>query len=207
MTTPGEDSHETAGPPKDIPPRHGEPWTEEDYAGVMRSCRAGRSHDGIARDIGRSPKSLRGQLRRMLPAEERHLPPDVVLSRLRQLDEDGDYDWLAAMSERSTSAWEWRHECMPAEDARELGSLTEDQVLSIAVTALFSTVPLRDDLQDLVVRQIWKRCLEARLQHLARGVSEDAVTASLHHGSSRGYPDLGEAYGEMPPQHEYPGPW
>lgn len=203
MTKHAKDTHDAAGHPEDIPTRHGQPWTEEDFAGVMRSLRAGRSHDEIARDIGRSPQGLRGQLRRMLPADERHLSPDMVLLRLKQLDKDGDYDWLAAMAEKPTSAAGGRHlESMPPADAQGLATLSDGQVLSIAMTALFSTVPLRDDLRDLVVQQVWDRFLDVRLQQLAGRISGESVAALLNHGPFVRYADHGEmslAYGDADP--------
>ncbi|RZU46552.1 hypothetical protein EV385_6626 [Krasilnikovia cinnamomea] len=82
------------------PSRHGEPWTEEDYARLMRCIAAGASLVEVAGELGRSSSGVQGQLRRLVPAE---VPARTRVEWLRaKLAEDG-FDWRAALRASATT--------------------------------------------------------------------------------------------------------
>lgn len=160
------------------PSRHGQPWTEQDFAAIAQACREGHSLEVIAQRIGRSPTGLRGQLRRMLPVDERHLSADLALPRLHQLCRDDDYDWLAAMAERERPQWLIEQEAheRARSDALEMarvvgiGALPDEQVAALALAALYSPDALPPELADLLSREI-----------VARGLATGIATRALRH--------------------------
>lgn len=184
-----------------LPSRYGHPWGERDFAGIMQACRDGCGFDEIAARIGRTPAGLRGQLHRMLPAAERHLAASLVLPRLRQLDADGDYDWLAAMAERTIYPWEREQERErdqhEAARARGIGALPDDEVVAIAVALARSVAPeaplddtrwpgvpphesaLPDALLRAIQREIEVRGLGPVLTRCAERHASEAVEALL----------------------------
>lgn len=167
--------------------RHGQAWTEQDFADVMEACRDGDSLEQIAERIGRSVNGLRNQLRRMLPADERHLAADVVLLRIRRLNRDGDYDWLAAMAERPKSAWELQREAEQhsratmLENARVvgIGALPDDHLLSVAAAVVDTREPLPSDLGQILAKEITERDLSVQLTARARDRVDGSLAAFL----------------------------
>lgn len=165
------------------PPRRGMPWTEEDFAGVMRAARDGCDHDEIADRIGRSPIGLRGQLRRLLPVEERHLPVHLVLPRLRQLDRDGDYDWLAAMARPTKSRWELEREAQAERDERGIGVLSDEEVVGLAQAVGDCSARLPSELVRAIATAVQRRGLAAIVRRRALAAADDAVDALLRRGN------------------------
>jgi transposase-like protein len=161
----------------DPAPRSGKPWTEEDFAAIMQQCRAGAAIEQIARRIGRTPTTLATQIRRLLPLQERHLSAELALPRLRQLDADGDYDWLAALAQRERSAWELQAEAQQQRQEAGFGALDDDELLSIAVALALTPDPHPPGLR--------RRCA----QELAgRGLGDDVerrVEAARQHALDR----------------------
>ena len=149
-----------------LPRRHGKPWTEEDYRAVMRAIRDGGSLEEIAARVGRTEQGLRGQLHRILPADERHLAADLVLPRLRQLDADGDYDWLAALAQRLPSPWEAQREAEAARTERGIPALQDAELLALA----FAVALCRSVDEDLAAvgrqlgRELLRRGIDARFR-------------------------------------------
>lgn len=84
--------------PSPGPARAGQPWTDADYEALVDGCRRGTDLTSLSEELGRSVVAVLDRARRMLPAEERGLPRDRALPRLRELlEQDPDYDWDAAM--------------------------------------------------------------------------------------------------------------
>lgn len=80
------------------PSRNGQPWTEEDYEALVTTCREGVDLETLAERLGRTELAVLDRARKMLPVDERGLPRDRAVTRLRELlrSEEG-YDWSAAM--------------------------------------------------------------------------------------------------------------
>ncbi|MFA4840815.1 MAG: hypothetical protein WC580_03815 [Agrococcus sp.] len=169
-------------PPEEGPPRHGMPWTEEDFAAVMQASREGCDQEEIAARIGRSVHGLRSQLRRLLPAEERHLTATLVLPRLRQLDQDGDYDWLAAMAQPTKSLWEVRREVEAERAERGIGTLSDDELLGLAKAVTESSARLPTELARAISTAVQRRGLAAIVRRRALAAADDAVDALLGRG-------------------------
>lgn len=169
------------------PLRHGQPWTEQDFADVMEAIRDGASLDQIAERIGRSASGLRIQLRRMLPAEERHLAADVVLLRIRRLNRDGDYDWLAAMAEQPKSDWELRLEAEQHSRSRMLenarvigiGALPDDHLITVAAALVETREKVPLDLKQILAQELTERGLQHRLIEHTRDRLEGSLTDVL----------------------------
>lgn len=187
------------------PLRHGQAWTEQDFADVMEACRDGDSLEQIAERIGRSVNGLRNQLRRMLPADERHLAADVVLLRIRQLNRGGDYDWLAAMAEQPKSAWELQREAEQhsratlLENARVvgIGSLPDGHILSLAAAVVDTRELLPSDLGQILAQEITERGLSVHLVARARDRLDGSLAAFLRaEPPARRDPERGEEWGE-----------
>ncbi|GEK81406.1 hypothetical protein ABA31_27570 [Agrococcus baldri] len=167
-------------------PRSGQPWAEEDFAAIMQACRSGASIEQIARRIGRTPTSLPMQIRRMLPLDERHLTAELALPRLRQLDEQGDYDWLAAMAQREQTAWERAQEVRAEQRSRGLEALSDEHLLGVAHALVACAVEVSVDLQREVAEVLAQRRLVEQLDHRAAAAASDAV-ARLNAARSRGF--------------------
>ncbi|SFS15107.1 hypothetical protein SAMN04487783_1970 [Agrococcus baldri] len=167
-------------------PRSGQPWAEEDFAAIMQACRSGATIEQIARRIGRTPTSLPMQIRRMLPLEERQLTAELALPRLRQLDEHGDYDWLAAMAQREQTAWERSQETRAEQRSRGIEALSDEHVLAIALVCVTSTVELPVDLRRELACALAQRGIEDQLASLAADAASDAV-AQLSTARSRDF--------------------
>lgn len=158
------------------PIRHGQTWTEQDFADLMQAVRQDCTLEEVAEAVGRSVNGLRNQLRRMLPADERHLPADVVLMRIRQLNRNGDYDWLAAMAEQPTPEWQLRWEADQRsraallENARVVGvgALPDDHLMALAKATLDCRDPLPSDLAEVMAKELSERGLTAALADHAR---------------------------------------
>ncbi|GAA1671447.1 hypothetical protein GCM10010977_16550 [Citricoccus zhacaiensis] len=184
------------------PIRHGQPWTEQDFAEVMQAVREGCALEEIAERIGRSVNGLRNQLRRMLPADERHLTADVVLLRLRQLNQYDDYDWLAAMAEQPKSDWQLRHEAEQhsretmLENARVvgIGALPEEHLLTVAAALVDTGESVPSDLRLILAKEISERGLLGRLADRARDRMDGSLAALL--GMEPPFQRDGETYGE-----------
>ena len=164
------------------PPRSGMPWTEDDFAAVFAASRDGCDPDEIAARIGRSTIALRGQLRRLLPAEERHLPADLVLPRLRQLDREGDYDWLAAMASSTRPSWELQREAQAERDERGIGALSDGELLALVDVICGRTAQLPDELVRAISTAVDRRGMEALVRRRAMAAADDAVDALLDQG-------------------------
>lgn len=175
----------TNGPP---PSRRGERWSEADFRGVMEACRDGCELEEIAARIGRTPDGLRGQLRRLLPLEERHLASDLVIPRLRQLDADGGYDWLSALAERSIPEWERRAQAEAERGARGFGALTDDEVLGIAQALVHSSVAAPAAVTRPIAREISEHDLEGELARCA-ATATDAAFERLMRGTASWWTD------------------
>lgn len=85
--------------------------------------------------------------------------PDLVLARLRQLNQDGSYDWLASMARQTKAPWERRFDGQIEQGAWGVGALSDDQLVGLAVTTVFSTVPLHADLQRRIAQELQSRGL------------------------------------------------
>jgi len=159
--------------------RHGQRWTEEDFAGIMQACRDGCSPEQIAARVGRTEHGLRSQLRRMLPAEERHLSADLVVPRLRQLDRNGDYDWLASMAQRSISPWERQAAAEAERDARGFGALSDDELLGLAHAIVHSAVETPAAITRPISVEISRRELESQVRWSASSTADAAADRLL----------------------------
>lgn len=165
------------------PLRHGQAWTEQDFADVMEACRDGDSLEQIAERIGRSVNGLRNQLRRMLPADERHLAADVVLLRIRRLNRDGDYDWLAAMAQQPTPEWTLREQAHQrslaalVDGARSVGvgALSDHDLIMLATAILDSQGGFPTELRQIVSTLIHERELVHQLDRWMRARSTRAL--------------------------------
>lgn len=158
----------------DAPSRQGKRWTEDDCTALMRACRDGCDIDEIARRVGRTPQSAQGQLRRLLPLDERHLPNELALARLRQLDADGDYDWLAALAQRTKSAWELRVEAEAAHDARGIGALADDELVTVALALASSSTCRSTSIAQRCGHELHRRGIgEQVCVRAARAAEED----------------------------------
>lgn len=154
---------------------------------MMQAVRDGCALEEIAERIGRSVNGLRNQLRRMLPGDERHLAADVVLLRIRQLNRDGDYDWLAAMAEQPKSDWELRREAEQhsretlLENARVvgMGALPDDHLLAVAAAFVDTREDAPPELRQILAKEIQERGLSGRLVVRARERLEGSLAAVL----------------------------
>lgn len=171
-------------PPEEGPPRHGMPWTEEDFAAVVQASREGCDQEEIAARIGRSVHGLRSQLRRLLPAEERHLSAALVLPRLRQLGQDGDYDWLAAMAQPTKSMWEVRREAEAERAERGIGALSDEELMGLALAIAIAQTKIRlpTELVGAISTAVQERGMEALLSRRAHAEADAALEAVLRHG-------------------------
>lgn len=172
-----------------LPRRHGKPWTEEDYRAVMRGIRDGGSLDEIAARVGRTEQGLRGQLHRMLPVDERHLAADLVLPRLRQLDAQGDYDWLAALAQRPPSPWEAQREAA-AQAERGIPALDDDELLALAfaIAVCRSADTVLGAIRRQLGRELQRRGIDARFrQRVATEI--DAASDLLGDDDPYGWPE------------------
>ncbi|WP_092919327.1 hypothetical protein [Agrococcus baldri] len=173
-----------------VPAKHGSRWEEGDFAVIMQACREGCGLEEIAVRLERTVQGLRGQLRRMLPAAERHLSPELVLPRLRQLERDGDYDWLAAMAERTVSPWERRREEKAERHERGIGALDDEDLLGIAQAVVDSTVRQSPELRRALSDELHRRELDGLVRRRALAAAETSVDSLVRDGWS--YP--GERY-------------
>jgi hypothetical protein len=172
-----------------LPRRHGKPWTEEDYRAVMRAIRDGGSLDEIAARVGRTEQGLRGQLHRMLPADERHLAADLVLPRLRQLDANGDYDWLAALAQRPPSPWDTQREA-EARAERGIPALEDAEVLALAFAAAVcrSDDTILGAVRRQLGRELHRRGIDTRFRQRVAAEIESASDL-LGDGDPYGWPE------------------
>lgn len=169
------------------PIRHGQPWTEHDFADVMQAIREDCTLEEISERVGRSVNGLRNQLRRMLPGDERHLAADAVLLRIRQLNRDGDYDWLAAMAEQPKPEWQKLREAEQhsrqtlLENARVVGvgALPDDHLMALAAAVLDSRDPLPAELGEAMSKEITERGLQGRLADRGRDRVDGSLAALL----------------------------
>ncbi|MEV7528683.1 hypothetical protein D8Y24_02870 [Agrococcus lahaulensis] len=189
MSDDRRDEHPLLAAFRDDPaPRSRKPWTEEDFAAVMEACRDGASIEQIARRLGRTPTSLPMHVRRMLPLEERHLPIDLALPRLRQLDADGDYDWLGALAQREPSPWERDQERRVEQRALGLGGLSDELLLDIGLALVTSTATAQDALRQQCAAELRRRGLVAHLEQQSAAAA-DAAVARLSALPTDGYRD------------------
>lgn len=161
--------------PDGMPRRHGLPWATEDFEALMLACRSDCSIEEIARRVGRTLHSVRPQLRRLLPVNERHLPTDLVPARLRQLDRDGDYDWLEAVAQRTISSWEVQQQVQAESHVRGIGALTDDELVNVTLAMVTCLAPVPRDIRSRFARELRERDLEGRLQRSVSSVADDAT--------------------------------
>ncbi|MGM7668730.1 hypothetical protein [Microbacterium sp. A93] len=170
----------------DRPPppfRHKQPWTELDLAAAMEAVREDCPLEDIAERIGRTPMVLRNQLRRMLPADERRLRADLIQARLRQLNRDGDYDWLAAMAQQPTPEWTLREQAHQrslaalVDGARSVGvgALSDNDLIMLATAILDSQGGFPTELRQIVSTLIHERELVHQLDRWMRARSTRAL--------------------------------
>jgi hypothetical protein len=173
----------------DPAPRSGKAWTEEDYLDLLSACRSGCGLVEIAQRVGRTLQSVQSQLRRLLPADERHLPLDLALPRLRQLDSAGDYDWLGALAKRTPSPWGSQPSATAGAGARGVGGLTDDELLHLAL----STLTYADDSSGVarqIARELRRRGLASQLEHRAAADCRAALERLLEPDWSYGGYDM-----------------
>lgn len=161
--------------PDRMPRRHGLPWASEDFEALMQACRSDCSIEEIARRVGRTLASVRPQLRRLLPVDERHLPTDLVPARLRQLDRDDDYDWLEAVSQRTVPPWEVQQQVQAESRARGIGALTDDDLVAVTLAMATCLAPVSREIRSRFARELRERDLEGRLQRSVSSVTDDAT--------------------------------
>ncbi|SDS53479.1 hypothetical protein [Agrococcus carbonis] len=159
----------------DPAPRSGKPWTETDYAAIMQQCRAGAAIEQIARRIGRTPTTTSTQIRRLLPLHERHLSAELALPRLRQLDGDGDYDWLAALAQREQSAWELQAKAQQQRQEAGIGALDDDELLSIAVALALTPDAHSPGLRGRCVQELAARGLGDEVERQVDAARQHAL--------------------------------
>lgn len=145
----------------------------------MQACRSDCSIEEIACRVGRTLASVRPQLRRLLPVDERHLPTDLVPARLRQLDREGDYDWLEAVSQRTVPPWEMQQQVQAERHARGIGALTDDELVHLALAMATCLAPVAQDIRSRFARELRERDLEGRLQRSISSVADDAIRGIL----------------------------
>lgn len=165
----------------DDAPRRGKPWTEDDFTELMRACRAGCGVDGIARRLGRTERGVLPQLRRLLPLDERHLPVDLALPRLRQLDRDGDYDWLSALAQRAKPIWELEREAQAERDDRDIAAFTDEELLSVAVAIACCPFPLQTTLTPRCADELHRRHLADEVQRRCVRLAAEAAERLAWH--------------------------
>lgn len=73
--------------------RYGQPWTDEDYEGLISAVRSGLDEQQIAKALGRPSSTVLGRIRKLLPVEVRQCPYDRVLPAARDAFEAEGYDW------------------------------------------------------------------------------------------------------------------
>ncbi|MCH1883272.1 hypothetical protein [Agrococcus sp. ARC_14] len=191
--------------PEGTPFRHRQLWTEEDFVGIMQGCRDGCAAEQIAARIGRTVAGMRSQLRRLLPLDERHLPAELVLPRLRQLDVDGDYDWLAAMAQRTISPWERQAQAREEQDARGFGALTDEEVLEIALAIVHSAVTAPAVVTRPISGEVRSRGLSSLLTRRATIAADSAADRLLGRTPSHWSDEAAYAWASQTPERD--GRW
>lgn len=165
------------------PTRHKQPWTEQDLEAALEAVREDCPLEDIAERIGRTPLVLRNQLRRMLPADERHLKADLIQARLRQLNRNGDYDWLAAMAQQPKPEWTLQAEAYEqrqtalVDSARSVGvgALSDNDLITLATAILDSQGGFPHDLRRIVATLLQERDLVQDLDRWMRARGERAL--------------------------------
>lgn len=175
--------------PERMPRRHGLPWAPEDFEALMQACQSDCSIEEIAHRVGRTLASVRPQLRRLLPVDERHLPTDLVPARLRQLDRDGDYDWLEAVAQRTISPWELQAQVQAESHARGIGALADDELVAVALAMATCVAQVSRDIRSRFARELRERDLEGRLQRSVSSAADDATRDLLGMGPDLRIPD------------------
>lgn len=117
------------------PARSGQPWTDEDYATLVRLTGDGLDAEAIAGQLQRPVGSVMERARRMLPLEERSVYVDHALSRLRtHLLADAAYDWSAALARATPrpapTSWRPTPTGIEALDNEDLVAIAEALALS-----------------------------------------------------------------------------
>lgn len=170
-------------PQRPRPPRSGEPWTDEDYAELVRRCRDGDSAQEIAEALGRRDTSVFERAKRMLPLDERGAPRDRCLARLRHhVTTQEDYDWeqhlVATPPPRPIVTYE-----NPAPILGGIPGLSDPQLLELAVTLgiVGRSQPSRVLRAD-VARQLRERGLDRQLLDRVRESAERGVEDLLEEG-------------------------
>ena len=173
------------------PPRSGEPWTETDYATLVRLCREGRSATDIAAELGRSDASVADRASRMLPLDERGGPRDLSVHRLRHhLQQDADYDWQAALVQTPPPRPVVEH-VHPPQVRRGIPGLEDEQLVTLAELLSQTSASVSDEARRVLTadigRQILHRGLEERViaraadraQERARRMVDDSYDATF----------------------------
>lgn len=143
------------------PRRSGQPWTEEDYDALAALCGEGLDLAEVAERLGRTELAVLERARRMLPVDERTLPRDRALTRLKELlGADGGYDWSTAMCQAPPPPpvvhRVYRREGVAGLRTRELLAVAEALVLQ----------PLCDGLvRERVLGLVQRRGLVEELEH------------------------------------------
>ncbi|WP_153503178.1 hypothetical protein [Cumulibacter manganitolerans] len=77
------------------PANHGTPWTDRQHHLLVERIRAGDDLDAIADALGRRASSVLTRMRRLLPADNREHPGDLLLTVTRDYLADPEAPWRA----------------------------------------------------------------------------------------------------------------
>ena len=124
-------SHDPFAPVRgpDRPPRHGQPWTDEDYEHLVALVREGHDSPQIADALGRREGALAQRLRALLPPDQRACLADRVLPALRAaVRERPDYPWAEVMLTFPPPAPVVRH----VVERAGIGGLEDDLLVEVA---------------------------------------------------------------------------
>lgn len=158
--------------PEPEPRRSGQPWTTEDYETLVDRCRAGASLAELASVLERRESAVLPRAKRLLPLEQRGVPPDRVLPHLhRLLTEDLDYDWAHHLA--ATPPPRPVINYLPAPQVcRGIPGLSDEELLAVAGLAVRLGVDAAaDDLRPALSSEIEMRDLD---DELASTVARDA---------------------------------
>lgn len=170
------------------PPRSGEPWTESDYATLVRLCREGRTARDIAAELGRSDASVADRASRMLPLDERGGPRDLSVHRLRHhLQQDDDYDWQAALMQTPPPRPVVEH-VHPPPVRRGIPGLDDDELVTLAELLSQTSASASDESRRALSVDIGRQILH-------RGLEERVLERATDHAQERAQRLVEDCYG------------
>lgn len=198
------------------PTRSGEPWTDDDYETLVRLCAEGATLASVAEELGRGERAVLGRARRMLPLDERGLPDDRALARLRHhLREDPGYDWGTRLTESPPPRPVEHTHVTVRRDG--IPGLTDQDLLDVAellVTGATTRVPAQREvldevldrhLEDRLADRLGRRLVEAALSAVGlRSRREQAFHDEWYGRHAVGHDDDPPSYGAAPPPDEPP---